>query len=96
MFDLYDLAHGSWVVGVWIQGIKGKPECRGFQGYTIPQTSYLMSLGVLTSLGDMPSCRYPFLYAQEATRLPQLLEAVGWLMITIVLTGDVSILAAQN
>lgn len=35
----------------------------------------LMSLGVLTSLGDMPSCRYLFMYAQEATGLPQLCGA---------------------
>ena len=25
MFDLCDLAHGSWIMGDWIQGIEGRP-----------------------------------------------------------------------
>ena len=53
--------------------------------------SYPNELGVLMSLGDMPSCKYPFMYAQEATRLSSLLETVCVeLLITIVLSGDVS------
>ena len=44
-----------------------------------PRHLTLMSLGVLMPLGDMPSCRHPFMYAQEATGLPLLLEIErGW------------------
>ena len=74
MFDLCDLASGSLDVGDWILGIQGRPECEGFGGAPYPSHLNLMSLSVLMSLGNMPPCRHPFMYAQEATVLPLLLE----------------------
>lgn len=84
---------------MWESGFKGSMgdlNAEAFRDTPCPGHLTLMSLGVLMSLGDMPSCRYSFMYAHEATRLPQLLENVGQLMITIVLPGDVSRLAGQN
>lgn len=85
---------GLWESG--FRGSKGDLNAEAFRDTPYPRHLTLMSLDVLTSLGDTPSCRYPFMYAQEATGLPQLLENAGQLMITIVLPGDVSRLGGQN
>ena len=91
MFDLCSLVHGRWV---WENGFRGSKidlNVEALRGTPYPRHLTLMSLGVLMSLGDMPSCRHPFMYAQEATRLSSLLETVCVeLLITIVLPGDVS------
>ena len=79
--------------GTWeteFSALKGDLNVEALGGAPYPRHLTLMSLGVLMSLGDMPSCRHPFMYAQEAAGLPPLLETVGWFLITIVLPGDVS------
>lgn len=40
MFDLCILACENWDVGDWILEIKRRPECRGYQGCTLPQAYY--------------------------------------------------------
>ena len=46
-------------------------------GASYPRHLTLMYLAVLMFLGDSPSCRHHFMYAQEANGLPPLLETVG-------------------
>lgn len=74
--------------GFW--GLKGDLNVEVLKGASYPRHLTLMNLGILTSLGYMPSCRQSFKYAQKTTGLPPLLEpaGVGGLLITIVLPGE--------
>ena len=65
--------------------LNGDLNAEAFGSAPYPRHLILMSLVVLWSLRDMPSCRHPFMYAQKKK-----IETVGQLLITIVLPGDVS------
>lgn len=64
-----------WEIGFWVS--KGDLTVEALRGALYPRNLTLMSLGVLMSLGNMPSCKHLLVYAQEGTRLPPLLETVG-------------------
>ena len=67
---------GTWENG--FRGRKGSLNEEALRGAPYPKHLFLFlkNLGVLMSSGDMPFCRHPFMYAQEATGLPLLLEVV--------------------
>ena len=92
----WPLWFGTWELGCedCILGIEGRPEYGGIGGASYPSHLTLMRLSGLMSLEDMLSCRHAFIYAQEATGLPPLLEIVcvcwGVLLIIIIHPEDVS------
>ena len=59
-----------WEIGFW--GSKGNLNEEALGGAPYPNEP-----GCSHVLTDMPSCRHHFMYAQEATRLPLLLETVA-------------------
>ena len=92
MLNLCDLHMGAEMWETGFQRWKEDLDSKDLVGVPYPRHLIIMSLGILISLGGMLSFRYPFMYAQEATGMCQLLETTGdlELLITIVLPGDMS------